>query len=462
MRRDILGNATTISSPQAALAWDETTEAMLAHAKRTPEALAIVLAEDPHFAQAYAVKGLMVLTLARSEMTQFARQCLTQAEAAAHIQPPNARENSYIDALRHWLDGNIILAVDCLESIASLYPHDVMAIKLAHAIRFMIGDLKGMLHRIDQAAANFTDDTPFAGYIFGCRAFALEENGRYREAEATGRQAVALAPRDAWGLHAVAHVLEMNGRAEEGYAWLNGAAHYEHCNNFSYHIHWHRALFALELGRVSEVLALHDGAIRRDHTDDFRDVANGASILQRLELEGVDVGDRWSELADIASRRVTDGQLVFADLHYLLALLGGKRLDCANKLVATMLADARSGSCYNSRVAEQTGAHIAQGLVDFAAGRYQSAARHLMRGRDLRQIMGGSHAQRDVFEQVTLEALLRAGDLDRAEKILKARLSARSRNRFASTRLSRLQTARDQSARIGALLMEAVPAATHH
>lgn len=463
MRRDVLGNTTTLSNDRAASAWTDLMEGVLAHSKRAADALQAVIDADPNFAQVHAVKGLVLMTLGRGELVGPARECLAKAEAAALVNMPTEREAGFGEALRHWLAGNPDLAADRLDAIVAANPRDLMAMKFAHAVRFIIGDQTGLMRSVSRVASEISDDTPFAGYVFGCKSFALEENGYYEEAELTGRKAVVLAPQDAWGLHAVAHVLEMTGRADEGYHWLSHDPQFEHCNNFGFHIYWHRALFALELGKVSEVLRLHDTAIRAVQTDDYRDISNGASLLQRLELEGVDVGDRWIELADLAARRVADRRLVFADLHYLLALLGAERAADAEALVANLVADGQTGKAYDSRVARQCGTDLAQGLVDFAAGRYANATERLMRARETRQMMGGSHAQRDVFEQITLEALLRSGDLTRAETILRARLSSRNgHNRFAQSRLERLNAARDQATRLGALLVEAIPAAVHH
>ena len=109
-------------------------------------------------------------------------------------------------------------------------------------------------------------------------------------------------PRDAWGLHAVSHVHEMTGRTEDGIRWIEGQRDrgFRHCNNFGGHLFWHLALFKLERGAVAEVFELYDRKIRHDKTDDFRDIANGASLLMRLELDGHAVGTRWEELADKA------------------------------------------------------------------------------------------------------------------------------------------------------------------
>ena len=65
---------------------------------------------------------------------------------------------------------------------------------------------------------------PAEGYLLGCHAFTLEETGDYAAAEAAGRAGLALAPDDAWGLHAVAHVYDMTARAGQGLALIHSSA----------------------------------------------------------------------------------------------------------------------------------------------------------------------------------------------------------------------------------------------
>ena len=138
----------------------------------------------------------------------------------------------------------------------------------------------------------------------------------------TGREGVELAPDDAWGLHAVAHVYDMTGRARDGLDWLTGReASWAHCNNFRYHVWWHLALMHLDLGDVRRGA----GALRRRDPRAKRPTTTATSptpprCWRGSRLEGVAVGDRWDELADLAERRATDGCLAFADLHYMLAL----------------------------------------------------------------------------------------------------------------------------------------------
>ena len=54
---------------------------------------------------------------------------------------------------------------------------------------------------------------PYYGYLLGMGAFGLEEVGEYAEAEKMGRRAVEIEPRDGWAVHAVAHVMQMQGAA---------------------------------------------------------------------------------------------------------------------------------------------------------------------------------------------------------------------------------------------------------
>jgi hypothetical protein len=239
----------------------------------------------------------------------------------------------------------------------------------------------------------------------------------------------------------------MTARASEGLTWLEGReASWAHCNNFRFHVWWHRALMYLDLGQYDAAMHLYDAEIRAERTDDYRDISNAASLLSRLEIEGVDVGDRWDELADLAENRATDGCLAFADLHYLLSLIGGEREAAAATLVARMAA-ARPTDGEAKRIIAHPGLKMAQGLQAFAAGAYSRAWLHLQHAQaDLCQI-GGSHAQRDVFARITIEAALRGGYADAAEAMLQARIKQRAGrvDGYTQRRLELVMHAREQA-----------------
>jgi len=244
----------------------------------------------------------------------------------------------------------------------------------------------------------------------------------------------------------------MTHRTTEGIALIDANADaWGHCNNFRFHVWWHKALLHLDEGDIEHVLALYDTKIRDEKTDDFRDFSNASSLLMRLELENVDVGHRWCELADLAENRTNDGCLTFADLHYMLALTGDKREDAAARLTARVAQDA-SGTSELAMTMRDPGVAVAEGLAAFSDGRYKTAFAHLYAAHPKFQTMGGSHAQRDVFERVTIEAGVRAGALAKTKQLLDRRVEQRNGavDDFAQRRLKMVSEAWDAQTSVAA------------
>ncbi|MBO0346527.1 tetratricopeptide repeat protein [Roseibium sp. CAU 1637] len=434
---DQFGYDLTINTPNAVSAWDEAVSAFLAHGRETPVHLEVALTTDPRFVLGHAARGLFCLLLGRKELNDTARDCLALAQKAAAEVGATTREKAVIGALSDWLDGWPSRSANRLDQALQDHPRDGFLMKLVHAIRFVLGDAAGMRASVDSVANHYDSSHPSYGYFLGCRAFTLEESGDYRQAEKLGRAGLEHSPDDAWGLHAVAHVHDMTGRAEEGIGWLESRPEsWKHCNNFGYHVWWHLALMHLDRGNIDKVLQLYDQEIRRDRTDDYRDISNATSLLARLELEGVNIGHRWEELSQISDKRAEDACNVFADLHYLLALLNGGRRMGAERLLNSMARrEADSGDV--GRVSSHPGHSAALGLEQFRKGNYGSAFHLLSSARSDMPTIGGSHAQRDVFERMTIDAALRAGLADAAEVILKDRGRKRGGlDQYAETRLA--------------------------
>jgi tetratricopeptide (TPR) repeat protein len=443
---DKTGLMMTVACPAAVVHWDATVEHFLSHGRETPVALAELLRADPDCLMGWCGKGFFALLLARRELHEVACSTLARAQLSMAMRGATAREALYVKALAEACKGRFVAAVAVLETVLAATPADSLAAKLSHALRFMLGDARGMRQSVERVLDRIGLDHPHIGYLLGCRAFTLEETGAFAEAERIGRRAIDRAPRDAWGLHAVSHVHEMTGRAKEGAAFLEaneGAI--AHCNNFAVHVFWHLALFRLELGDRAATLALYDSRLRSEKTDDFRDFANAASLLVRLEIDGVVVGHRWDELADLAERRIDDRTLVFADLHYLMALLGAGRDEAAVKMIASFACRDRLSD--QDRIAQAVGVGAAAAIEAFYHGRFAEAAVGLLEIRPALFEIGGSHAQRDVFEQILLEALVRADMAAQAGLLLRERLLRRRSNRFARDRLSKLERPMRNNAR---------------
>ena len=423
---DAFGQTISLDRKEDLDSWNSMMIGFLAHSAGVAKPLVRVLESQPNFALGFAVKGLFYLLMGRSELIPPAFDALAQARAALKNAPAEERERVYVQALAAWCDESPERCIALLEKILERHPRDALAMKLSHAIRFMLGDEKGMRQSLERVMSAYGSDHPAEGYFWGCYAFTLEETGEYEKAEKAGHRALELAPDDAWGLHAVAHVFDMTANAKAGLDWLEGReAAWMHCNNFRYHVWWHKALMHLDLGQMDEVFALYDSEIRKDKTDDYRDISNAASLLSRLELEGVKVGDRWEELADFSVNRTQDGCLIFADLHYALAMMGDGRSQAAAELMARMQKDAECGKIQKRQRMGAPGLAALAGLLAFSEGDYDSAFSNLERSRANMKLAGGSHAQRDIFERFAIDAAIRAGRGDKAETLLNERQKAR-------------------------------------
>lgn len=448
MLTDISTCSVSLTDRDALADWNGTILGVLSHAQTTGDHLASLLNRAPEFAMGHAMKGLACLMLGRSELVPVAQAASDEAQRCLAQGGATAREQLWCAALTDWLAGMPSHSVTRMEEAMRLNPGDTISMKLSHGIRFMLGDAQGMLRSIERVLDAHGVEHPLYGYLLGCHAFALEEAGRYDQAEQVGLRGLRYAKDDAWGLHAVAHVYDMTHLTDKGIHLIDGnQSAWSHCNNFRFHVWWHKALLHLDQGDVATVLDLYDTKVRDEKTDDYRDFSNASSLLMRLEIEGIDVGNRWVELADLAETRTNDGCLTFADMHYMLALIGETRPDAVARLNA-QVAKAAQGKKDMDRVMLQPGVATSQGLAAFGEANYDTAFSHLQSAQPHFQAMGGSHAQRDVFERLTIEAGLRAGRFAEAENLLRARTDLRAghEDSFAASRMMQLSELRALSA----------------
>src|SRR6266508_1318572 len=142
------------------------------------------------------------------------------------------------------------------------------------------------------------------------------------------REALVLQPQDLWALHGLAHVFEMQGRSREGIELLSDAARFlNDYNLFRGHLWWHLSLFKLSQGRFDEVLDLFDREVYPQSSTFYLDVQNGASLLARLEFQGVDVGlARWERLAQASVLSATQSTIWFTAMHHVMALMRSGRV----------------------------------------------------------------------------------------------------------------------------------------
>ncbi len=439
--RDRFGLCHSSRSAQAIASFEDATFGLASHRASTAADLVRALAADEHLVAGHVLKGFANLMLARAELGPAAKDSLRAANASLSANGGTADERALVDALRLAVAGRFAAAAARLDALLDLNSTAFLAVKLAHALRFMLGDASGMLASSARILDRWSRSRPDYGFLLGCHAFALEELGHFEAAERIGRRAVEMEPADAWGLHAVGHVFEMQGRTGQGIAWLEAARPaWSRCNNFSFHIAWHIALFRLERGENKEVLRLYDEEVRPSPTDDFRDLANAVSLLWRLEEHGVAVGERWDELRQIALRRGRDTTLAFAALHNLLALVATGEIDAAWDLVRAMEDRADGRETDQAIVMDCVAIDLARTILDLAlhrapSGDFACLVTHL-------PMIGGSHAQRDLFVRALAGFAADRGDRNALDRILAARRRLKRDDRFGSMLDSRLPARR--------------------
>lgn len=422
-RRDL---AMTAASADAVAHYDAVIDGYLGFSRDTGAALKQALAADPDLVMGHATRGYFFKLFCSPAFEARASQSVAAAEAAVAKVGATPRERQHVAALRAWCEGDFLTALARWEDILLEHPRDILAHKLAHFLHFYLGESERMRDGIARALHAWDERVPGYGYMLGMYAFGLEESGVYAEAEAVGRRAVELNPGDAWAVHAVAHTMEMRGRHRDGIAWtIDTEPGWRHGNNFVNHIWWHRALFLLELGRYDDVLDLYDTRIRADRSDEYLDIVNAAALLWRLENEGVDVGERWTELGEKAEQRKDDHLLAFVDAHFMMALAATDRLESARAMLETMnVASRHTGT--EAAFFKEIGVPLCEAILAYRAGAFDRVVERLLPIRYAFRRIGGSHAQRDVFARLLIEAALRAGRFALARALLAERTARQS------------------------------------
>jgi hypothetical protein len=337
--------------------------------------------------------------------------------AKANLTNATEREQLYFYAINAWAQRNVQQALVYHSELADRYPRDLVAVLIGQYHYFYAGDNYGLLQLIQRIVPANCENH----HVYGMLAFALEQCHRLSEAEAVGRQAVEMDRHDPWAHHAVAHVLDTQGRLEEGIAWMEGLADvWESCGSFLTHNWWHVALYYLDLENFSTVLRLYDIYIWGRAVQTYAPCqVDAIALLVRLELLGVDVGDRWHAIAVSLADRIHDHVFPLTDVHYIYALVRSGQTDLAAAMLHSMQAHAAIAHPSIQETWIDVALPTAQGMAAHADGHWSSAVAYLGTALPKMQAIGGSHAQRDVFEQVYLDALIRAGEIMLANHFLK-------------------------------------------
>ena len=323
------------------------------------------------------------------------------------------RERAHHAALQTLAAGDWHGACRAWEALLLAHPRDALALQWAHLHDFYRGDALNLRQRVARVLPEWDRGDPLHPHVLAMLAFGLEESNFHAQAEEAGRRALETEPKAPWAVHAVAHVMEMQGRYEDGAAWLQRwRPEWVAGNGFAVHLAWHQALFALEALDAPAAIALHDEHMAAAKTTIALERLDAAALLWRLRLLDVDVGPRWRAL--VAAWNPTHeavGHYAFNDVHALLALIGAGDLERADGWMRLAAERAETtGSATNREMARDVGLPLMRGLIAFGRGRDAEAVEQLYATRAVAHRFGGSHAQRDLIDQTILAAAARGGD----------------------------------------------------
>jgi tetratricopeptide (TPR) repeat protein len=405
--RDLRGVPVSTRNRRSLDALEIATEQFHTYAGDPLAVIDAALAENPAFVMGHAVRaGLLAMSMEKSlvpEMNKSLRAAETLAEYA------NDREWRHIAAGRAWAQGDFAGAVERWSDILFDYPRDSLALQLAHRGDLHLGRSRLLRDRIAWVLPYWNDRVPGYGHVLGMHALGLAEMGDYCRAEDTGRKAVVMCRRDVWAIHAVAHVMEMEGRLEEGVGWMTErVADWANEHPFACHNWWHLALFHLDLGQYKRVLDIFDSHIHADVRTDSLVLVDAASLLWRLYLQGIEVGDRWEAVADAFEPKAEDGFYAFTDMHAMMAFVGAGRAKAADWLLDRLQRRIGEGGT-GGVMTREAGLPVCAAFKHFGRGDFTAALELLMQVRPIANRAGGSQAQRDVVALTMIEAALRSG-----------------------------------------------------
>ena len=401
------------------------------------ETLAATLERDPEFVMGHVFMASALLTVSERQYIPMMREHVEAAEALEG--KANERERMLTAAARHGVEGRWDEACVMWDRVLADHPRDALAIQCAHLTDFLTGDALNLRDRIGRVIGRWDESVPGYSFILGMQAFGFEECNQYERAEAAGRAALEIEPRDPWSVHAVTHVLEMQNRYQEGQIFMRERVDdWAPDNGFAFHNWWHLALFHVEQEDFAGALELYDERILPEDSDMSMQMLDATALLWRLQLQGVDVGERWHKIAELWARKtpLENGYYAFNDFHAIISLLGAGRIAEAREIFADLQRAARENPALTRMMARDVGVPASAAVIAFTEERYGDAVDYLLPLRTIAPRFGGSHAQRDILTQTLIEAAIRDGQTGLATNLVGERLVHKPQSpilrRFAS------------------------------
>ncbi|KAJ6647271.1 Tetratricopeptide repeat protein 38 [Pseudolycoriella hygida] len=372
-----------------------------------------MLEEDPNFIAGKALKyGLEIMSTA--ETTRINKQLANNvndlvAEVASNTNA-SFRDRKHVEAVFNWSRGDLIQAAQSLEDVLVEHPTDILAIKMVTDTYFFLGKQRQLRDSVARVLPLWSSkDIPLKSYLHGMYAFGLVETNFYSKAENEALKGLEYEPRDGWATHALAHVFEMEGRADEGISYMSKTlSNWKTCNLLATHNYWHWALYHIEKGELDIAAELYETEIlkRTFESRAMLDIVDCLSLPYRLQLEDPIaaeklIGSQWSRVVQLVEPHLKDHILSFNDAHFMMALCGAHKFSEAEEL----LESSSKAPCISGRDVNN---QLLKSVLAYSREQYDLCVDNLYPIRYDLVTIGGSDAQRDVFNQLLIASALKS------------------------------------------------------
>ena len=412
----------TTESQQAADHYVNALDMFIAQTYGVEREFARSVEADEGLAVAHAALGL--LQLYRSAPDEARKSAARAKELAVHA---TKRERQQVDAISLMIGGRNEKAYRLMQEHLKEFPRDILMLRLASRVLILGCSGAGvanfpeeLMSIVKPLASDYGEDWAFLGQY----AFAHHETGYFADALTYAERSLEMRPDNANASHSVAHVFFETGDPDGGSDflgdWLDG---YDRRGPFNVHLSWHHALFQLANGRPENAVSLYEDHIRPTVIEkNFGSLQDSASLMWRMKIYGDGQPCPWDEVLEIARPAAEKPGPAFRDAHAALAFAAGGHTEEMGRLISGLGEMSENGNALSREVMLP----LAKGVDAFANGAYDDAADNLDGLVDQLPRIGGSHAQREVFEDTILESYIRAGRFDKAQELLRTRLKRRT------------------------------------
>ena len=413
MKHDERDLPLSTDSAEAVRLFDRAVEHYLKYHIDTMSLVGRALAADARFVMAHCLKGYLLLTAANPAHRSQIDATLTAAVANAGAI--SAREKLHVAAFAAWANGELDKSFAIWRQILDAAPTDLLALRICDTTWFRHGQTAKIREQADRIAPRWSSELPGYDMLQCIWAFAHEETSDYAAAERAVDAAWERDPTNYFAHHVKAHIMEMDCRPREGRDWLEDQIpNWGAGNQLIHHLWWHRTLMELDLGERDAVLASYDANIRnfddpmtKAVPDHYVDLQNANALLWRLELLGVDVGDRWEELADKAEARIGDAGHLLLVPHHMLALAASGRDAAAARFLAALRELATDPRLWTAPTLAAIVIPACEAALAHRRGEHSQVVELLGPRREEIRLLGGSNAQRDLFFQMLVDSAMR-------------------------------------------------------